>query len=432
MSIQPFKDNISDNVNVPKPLKKSKPPSTPPDVIGVMLSNLSNKDRQSMATTQKNLTSITIHQLKNLSASEFTGFINKLNTHIDQICEKLENQSEIEDLKKIKEEISKLTGKEILGSTNLLQIKSSMTGSKIALAKIVTNLPRNVLDEFAAKEKESISETAKDVLALSILYKKLEAAITNPDESAKSIALEKIATKLAKLGDLATAFQTACHIDSEFSQDDFLKKIMSSEDHPISERLLDELVEIVDKMPSSYFKEMGLSMIAGEFINKRDFDKSLNVIAKISDEKLNSMGVDIPIKLLMMIGVISQIALKGEPERAKEMLSSINFDALDDAANETKENMIKFISERSENQSIIREFNNNKGFVDKDEIDQVLEAVNKITDIEKKSKVLTALIEELTYNKFFKEANAIAKTLPDEAKKESLLELIKREKGGWF
>lgn len=432
MSIQPFKDNISDNVNVPKPLKKSKPPSTPPDVIGVILSNMSNKDRQSMATTQKNLTGITIHQLKNLSASEFTGFINKLNTHIDQICEKA-NPSEIEGLKKIKEEISKLTGKEILGSTNLLQIKSSMTGSKIALAKIVTNLPRNVLDEFAAKEKESISETAKDVLALSILYKKIEAAKANPDESAKSRALEKIATKLAKLGDLDAAFQTASHMPSEFSQDDFLKKIMSSEDHPISERLLDEVLEIVDKLPNGYLKEISLSMIASKFINKRDFDKSLSVIAKISDEKLDSFGADIPIKSLLLIGVISQIALKGDPERAKKLINNINFDDFGiEEASGTKENTIKFISGRSENQSIIREFNNNKGFVDKDEIDHVLEAVNKITDIEKKSKVLTALIEELAYNKFSKEAKAIAKTLPDEAKRESLLELIKREKDDWF
>ncbi len=387
----------------------------PLEILGHIISFI-DEDRgmESTASTKKPLTKITVDQAKQNSSTEIKEFVKGFSKLMDLLISKIVDENEfindlapellekndkaIDEIKKIREEILAFGENQVLRGVNLLDVKSSMMDAKVNLAKLIVKIfkiegTQRVLSKEDFEDVIGSSNVAKDILYLAECYLQIDERMPFEDGVPDSLI-----RRLIDLGDLPEAFRVAAFLSDRepfnFSQELF--------DIKIPEPILDKIERVIDTLPKSHFKTESLLMLIEKHLKNENPDKSLRNLEKISIVEHLKPQMYSPIR-----DVAFEFVSMGDFEKAEKIINNL--------PNTIKSRLLEIFEERKADRSIIQEFAG-KGTFGKNEVQSLMESINKIVDHDKKVSVYKAFFNELFWNQSLNELDAEVKKLPPEFK----------------
>lgn len=398
MNIQPNNHPVSGDSNpIDAPMQKM-----PRDVLLEIFSNLNDKDKQEVATTQSTWTEITVDQERQRFAANIKDFTQSFSLLLNHLAASLEDDEEVEQVMKIKQEMLDIKGQDILKSVSLVEVKSSAADVKIGLAKLISELPQiQIIGETNINNLIESSPVAEEILLLARVYRFrnefLPIFLENGDVSTRMIK------GLIEHGDLPEAFR----IGSLFSETPFY--LYEFYDKKIPESTLIQVEKVVDEFPESTFKKDSLLFIGSKYSENGNLEKSLNTLAKVPDDQSLAQR-----KSEQLLNVAFKFISKGNFGEAEKIVNNLNL------SQSMKPEIFTVIEERKNDQAIIKEFSG-KGSIEKYENGAILKSIQDLSDEGKKITLFKAVASELSWNKSLDEIYTFTEKLPDSETKVLLI-----------
>ena len=265
----------------------------PPEILPLCLSFLDKRNMQRTACVNKNWKNITIATASHnefLSIQRFTQFL-------------IENLNGVLLPAQTKTLVNILQNRTILGSINLLTVKSLFLDLKEQIINILKTLEDTTLNNLKIQSENIRIPNFEDIFELAEIYKKIDQAKAIPDENGRSFALRNISEALTQLGNIDKAIEIAKAIPDENGRSFALRNI--------SEALtqlgnIDKAIEIANAIPNEMPRSFALRNISEALTQLGNIDKAIEIPNAIPNEMQRSFALRDISEALTQLGNIDK------------------------------------------------------------------------------------------------------------------------------